>query len=223
MPGPNRFTEGLLEIGDAVASTLATNGEIRVNVGNATLGTGIDSSVPFWGTDGFLSRPADPTPAGAAQYLFYPDGNQRYGVGSRDRRFLSQAGTLDPGDRSIYTSTGARIFLDASAPAIVLRVTDGCVATLSATSFDVEGAGSAESVALYNALRAWENAVQTYIDAANAALNAILPIVFPGVENPPLGPLSAPLAAAYINLGVATASATNASVAASAVLRASPL
>lgn len=226
MAGPNRYTEGLLEIGDAVASTLASNGEIRVNVGDATLGTGIDSSVPFWGTDGFLARPSDPTAAGAAQFLFYADGNQRYAVGSRDRRFLAQAGTLDPGDRVVYTSTGVRIHLDASAPAIVLRAASTCTATLSPTSLDVVGSGSAENVALYAMLQAYESAMQTYVTAVQAALLAILPVALAGVEPPPPappGPLTSALTAAFTALTIAQTNATNAALASSSVLRASPL
>ena len=128
MSGPNRYTEGLLEIADVVASDLASNGEIRVNLGDASRGTGIDSRVPFWGTDGFLSRPADPTVAvagdtpivgGAVQYLFFADGNQRFAVGSRDRRYLDRAGTLAPGDRVIYTPRGARVSVSVYAPVLV--------------------------------------------------------------------------------------------------------
>jgi hypothetical protein len=143
MPGPNRHTEGIFEIADVVATTAATNGEIRANVGDATLGTGIDSGVPFWGTDGFLGRPADPTSAGAAQFLFFVDGNQRYGIGSRDRRFLSEAGTLDPGDRVIYTKSGTRVFLDESESTITATTSGGATFTLSDDEFTITLPGGA--------------------------------------------------------------------------------
>jgi hypothetical protein len=124
---PNRHTEGLFEQADATASTLASNGEIRFNLGDSTKGTGIDAGVPFWGTDGFLSRPADPDANGAAQIFFVNDGNLRRCIGSRDRRYLAQAGTIDPGDRSIYTPTGLRIFLDSSTKTVKVTGTSTTV------------------------------------------------------------------------------------------------
>jgi hypothetical protein len=137
MSGPNRYTEGLLEHADVVGSTLAANGEIRVNLGDSATGSGIDRSVPFWGTDGFLSRPADPDANGAAQFVFFVDGNQRFAIGSRDRRSLMEAGTLDPGDRVVYTPSGVRIFADNSEGTIELRTPGGSVMLLSDTEFSV--------------------------------------------------------------------------------------
>lgn len=169
MAGPNRYTEGLLEIADAVASTLASNGEIRVNLGDSTLGTGIDSGVPFWGTDGFLSRPADPTSAGAAQFLFFADGNQRYGIGSRDRRFLDEAGTLDPGDRVVYTKSGLRLFLDDSEGEFVLTTPGGSELRFSDDGLTVTLAGGA-SWSLTNS--AHEVEIPTTPLASSIALDA---------------------------------------------------
>jgi hypothetical protein len=146
MSGPNRWTEGLLEHADVVASTLASNNEIRANIGDATRGTGIDASVPFWGTDGFFSRPADPTVAsggdtpsigGAAQYLFYVDGQNRYAIGSRDRRYLNKLGQLQPGDRAICTPTGIKIFMSEGDGSIVLSTPQGAEMVLSSSEFTV--------------------------------------------------------------------------------------
>lgn len=139
----DRFTEGLFETADVVASTLAANGEIRVNVGDATRGTGIDSNIPFWGIDGFLSRPADPSSAGAAQYVFFRDGNQRYGFGSRDRRYLDQAGELAAGDRVIYSPSGLRILLDDSEEAFVLTTPGGSTLRFSDAGLEITLAGGA--------------------------------------------------------------------------------
>jgi hypothetical protein len=157
MPGPNRFTEGLLEMADVVASDLARNGEIRVNLGDAGTGSGIGAGVPFWGIDGFLSRPADPTPAGACQQLFVNDGQTRYAIGSRDRRFLPYVPTvgeivgtypgldtsgLDPGDRVIYTPNGVAVVLDRSSNAVTLVSPDGSRARLQDGEWSISVGGS---------------------------------------------------------------------------------
>lgn len=143
MPGPNRHTEGLIDFDDVVASTTATNGEIRVNIGNSTTGVGTDRSVPFWGTDGFLSRPLDPDASGAAQYLYFCDGNQRYGIGSRDRRNLDVAGTVDVGDRVIYSPSGLKVHLDDSEGTVKCTVPGGSTFYLADDEFSVILAGGA--------------------------------------------------------------------------------
>lgn len=230
MSGPNAYTEGLLEIVDVVAIESA-GGSVRVNIGDASTGSGIDSRVPFWGIDGFLSCPSaptiapggeDPTIGGAAQYLVFADGNQRHGLGSRDRRYLALVGQLDEGDRVMYSPAGARVFCDNSENVVTIRASTACTTTFSPSDVQVEGLGAPEAVALYAVLQAQLNAQQTIIDAMYAAINAMLPILFPGVEIPPVGPLSAPLAAAYLAFVLATTNATNAALASSSVLKASP-
>lgn len=143
MSAPNRWTEGLIENADVVASTTAANGEIRVNLGNATTRAGIDSNIPFWGIDGFLSRPVDPDANGAAQYLFIVDGNQRIAIGSRDRRNLSQAGNVDVGDRVIYSPSGVRIQLDDSEQIVKCTVPGGSTMILADDEFSITLAGGA--------------------------------------------------------------------------------
>jgi hypothetical protein len=125
MPGPNRHTEGLFDFLDVTGSTLAANGEIRVNLGDSTKGTGADRNVPLWGIDGFLSRPIDPDANGAAQAFFVCDGNQRYVIGTRDRRDIASAGTLDVGDRVMYTQSGVRILVDDSDHSVRITVPGG--------------------------------------------------------------------------------------------------
>jgi hypothetical protein len=215
MSGPNRYTEGLLEHADVVGSTLAANGEIRVNLGDSATGSGIDRSVPFWGTDGFLSRPADPDANGAAQFVFFVDGNQRFAIGSRDRRSLSEAGTLDPGDRVVYTPSGARIVLDDSVPAIILRVASTCTTTLNGTSLDVVGSGPAEPVALYAKLQTAAFTLNAYVVAAQVLLVKI-PV-------PPTPPELAALNSAYSAFLTAIIDLMTPALASSQVLRASPI
>jgi hypothetical protein len=140
---PNRHTEGLFEQADATASTSANNGEIRINLGDSTKGTGIDAGVPFWGTDGFLSRPADPDANGAAQIFFVNDGNLRRCIGSRDRRFLAQAGTIDSGDRVMYSPSGARVRIDDSEGTVEMRTSGGATMVLSDDEFTITLANGA--------------------------------------------------------------------------------
>ena len=104
------FADYLTDTADILIST-ADSGEIRVNLGDSVTKQGYDSDVPVWGPDGFLSRPNDPTDAGAAMAFYVTDGNQKRVIGIRDNRFASQAGLLDAGDRAIVTDGPARLFL----------------------------------------------------------------------------------------------------------------
>ena len=231
MPGPNRHTEGLIDFLDVVASTTATNGEIRANIGNASTGAGVDRSVPFWGTDGFLSRPADPS-NGAAQYLFFCDGNQRFGIGSRDRRFYDGLETIDVGDRMIYSPSGIRIRLDdseqvvetiipggtkhyVSADSIFASVASGALLEVGLSHVDVTKLGVAEPVALYGKLQTVAFTLNAYIVAAQVLLVKIP--VPPSVAE--LGALTS----AYTAFLTAIFDLMNPALSSSQVLRASPL
>jgi hypothetical protein len=243
MPGPNRHTEGLIDFSDVVASTTATNGEIRANLGDSTTGSGIDRSVPFWGIDGFLSRPLNPDADGAAQYLFFCDGNQRYAIGSRDRRFFTGLETIDVGDRMIYAPSGIRIRLDDSEEAIEHKIPGGTTQYLAVDSFfvalnagtrieldnstcDVTKVGVAENVALYARLRTFLDEVQTLLEMIVGDPSSIPPALgLATVLNalPPPAPAFATALLAQLEV-VQTAGtfALDSTVASSAVLRASP-
>lgn len=242
MPGPNRHTEGLIDFLDVTASTTAANGEIRANLGDANTGAGIDRNVPFWGIDGFLSRPADPS-NGAAQYLYFCDGNQRYGIGSRDRRFYSGLETIDVGDRMIYAPSGIRIRLDDSEEAIEHHIPGGTTQYLAVDSFfvalnagtrieldnstcDVTKLGVAENVALYARIGTFLDEVQTLLELIVGDPSAVPPV--PGLATlvgalPPPGPtISAALVTQLNVVKAAGVFALDSAVASSAVLRASP-
>jgi hypothetical protein len=239
MSGPNRYTEGLIEVADAVASTTAINGEIRFNLGDSSTGSGVASDVCFWGIDGFLSRPADPS-GGAAQMLYIADGNQRRIIGSRDRRFYDGLETIDIGDRMVYAPSGIRIRLDDSEQAIeqsipggtkhyvssdliFASIASGTKVEIGLSTVDVTKLGIAEPVALYAVLQAYENAMQTWVVAVQTALTTMLPLVIPAeIPSPLPGPLTTALLDALAALIVAQTNATNPLLAASAVLRASP-
>lgn len=243
MPGPNRHTEGLIDFSDVVASTTAANGEIRTNLGDATKGTGIDRSVPFWGIDGFLSRSANPDSAGAAQYLYFCDGNQRYGIGSRDRRFYSALEPIDVGDRMIYAPSGIRVRLDDSEEAIEMSIPGGTKRYLGSdlaftsiangtkiemdlSTVDVTKLGTAENVALYARIRTFLDEVQTLLKIIVGDPTA-LPTPIPGLATliavvPGGAAISSALVAQLQIVKAAGVFALDANVASSAVLRASP-
>lgn len=244
MPGPNRYTEGLIEHADVVASTTATNGEILVNLGDATTKAGIDSGVAFWGIDGFLSRPANPDATGATQYVFVMDGNRRIAIGSRDRRFYDGLETIDVGDRMIFAPSGIRIRFDDSEQSIEQRIPGGTAALLTFDGYtvsiangtmlemttsrvDVTKLGAAENVALYAPIQPLLQEIVDTLQLLIAGDPAALPTPVPGLSVVfaalPGGPALA--AALVTQLGTLQASATNAlnaAIASSSVLRASP-
>ena len=243
MPGPNRHTEGLIDFSDVTGSVTGANGEIRANLGDATKGTGIDRSVPFWGIDGFISRPADPDANGAAQYLYFCDGNQRYAIGSRDRRFYSQLEPIAVGDRMIHAPSGIRIRLDDSEEAIEQSIPGGTKHFLGSDLFfvslqagtkiemdtstcDVSKLGTAENVALYARLRTFLDEVETLLEMIVGDPTAVPPAL--GLATllnalpPPAPTFGAALVAQLQVVKAAGVLALDASIASSSVLRASP-
>lgn len=103
-----------------ILATEAKTGEIRVNLGDSITGEGFDHNVPLWGTDGFVSRPADPDDKGAAQALYFADGNQKRVLATRDQRWSDKAGNLEPGDRAIVSNGPARVFVKRKSEAVTL-------------------------------------------------------------------------------------------------------
>lgn len=84
---------------------------MRVNLGDAGTNAGLYASAGWWGVDGFVSRPNDPSGGQACQAVFYQDGNERRVIASRDNRFANNVGALQPGDRAIVSDCDARFFL----------------------------------------------------------------------------------------------------------------
>ena len=112
-----------IDIAD-VLETTAVNGEIRCKLGDSRDGGGYAVNAPFWGMDGFISRPHNPSSAGAVQALYIIDANTKRIIATRDNRFAVQVGAMDPGDRAIVTDGDARIFLKQKSDAIVLYTVD---------------------------------------------------------------------------------------------------
>jgi len=116
---PNRYADDLTDWADIVTSTV-TNGEIRLNLGDATKGTGVDSGSAFFGIDGFASMPNESGADGAAQCFYFNTGNQKIGLGSRDNRYLDKVGALKAGDRVIFSKGAARVLLKNDDDLVVL-------------------------------------------------------------------------------------------------------
>lgn len=105
-----RYADHLTDIADILLST-ATDGEVRVNLGNTITGEGYDTNRSVWGPDGYLARPNDPDDDGACRALYLADGNARRVIATTDNRFAAQAGTLEPGDRMICSNGPTRIYM----------------------------------------------------------------------------------------------------------------
>ena len=113
-------SDNLTQIADVTASTIASDGQVRVNIGDAFTGKGFAADAPLWGLDGFVSRPNDPDADGAAQVLYLVDGDNKRAFASRDNRWASKAGNLAPGDRAIVSNCDARMFVKKERNAVTL-------------------------------------------------------------------------------------------------------
>lgn len=118
-----RFPDHLTFVSDILA-TSSTDGEVRCNVGDQVTGTGVGAEVPIWGVDGFVSRPNDPSEAGAAMGIYIVDGDQKRIIASRDNRFTNQAGALQPGDRAIVSDCDASVLLKKATNSVTLYTTN---------------------------------------------------------------------------------------------------
>jgi len=114
-------------VADVLLSSVSS-GEVRVNLGDLSDGTGFGAECSLWGVDGFVSCPNDPDDAGCAQAIYLSSGNSKRAICSRDVRFASKAGALKPGDRAILSDCDARLFLKKANNGITLYTvneTDG--------------------------------------------------------------------------------------------------
>jgi len=114
-----RYIDYATDVADILQSA-SENGYITVTLGDSRDDVGFSAEAPMWGMDGFISRPNDPSPDGAAQAFFINDGNQSRVVASRDNRFNDKVGTMEPGDRAIVTDGEARIFIKQKTDSIAL-------------------------------------------------------------------------------------------------------
>lgn len=231
MGGPNIYTEGLFEIADVVATRQHGSGEVLSNLGDAARGTGIDSDVPAWGTPGFVSVPMRPSGAGSEQAVFYVDGFRRFVFGRRDRRFAANAGTKDEGDAVVHgLSSGARLHVDDSAPSLTMETATTPTnyrVVLGTSGVDVTGVStSTQSVALYDPIQPLLQELVDTLQLLIAGDPLATPTPIPGLGTiiaalPGANLLAPALATQLTTLQAAAVAALNASLASSAVLRAS--
>lgn len=121
------FADVQTRIGDILASD-SLDGEVRVNVGDKLTGDSWVTNAPVWGIDGFFSRPNDTDEDGAAMAYAINDGERWRVVATRDNRFASKVGEMQPGDRMIVSVGEARFLLKAETDTISLYTanqTDG--------------------------------------------------------------------------------------------------
>lgn len=82
------------------------------NIGEDTTGEGFGADTIVWGNgDGFVSVPNQPSDAGVAQAVVTQDGHVKRAVQTRDQRWVTKAGTLQPGDRAVVSDSEAWIRL----------------------------------------------------------------------------------------------------------------
>ena len=111
-------------VADVLGSTIE-DGEIRVNLGFTDSGKGIGQSSPCWfGADGFVSVPNDPSDDGACMAWHVLDGNNLRVLGYRDNRNASKLATLEPGDRGIVTDGDCRFIMRKADSSISIFTSD---------------------------------------------------------------------------------------------------
>jgi hypothetical protein len=99
------------------------DGEARLQVGDATSGTGVGQDCMFLSTDGFIGLPNPPDALGNGQVVAWTPGNDRLVVASLDGRYSGKAGTLVPGDRAIVSNCDSYFLLKQATDTITLAST----------------------------------------------------------------------------------------------------
>lgn len=103
-----RFADHLTDVSDILGSAVASNGSVRVKVGDSSDGEGWGQGIEAWGPDGYVWRPNAASAGSAARALYLTDGPIKRVVATADVRYLSRAGTMNAGDRAIITNSPAR-------------------------------------------------------------------------------------------------------------------
>lgn len=99
---------------DDVLGSTADGGELRVDLGDIRDGVGIAAEAAVVGTDGFVARPNDAADGECARSLYFTDGDEKIIIGTVDARYADKVGTLEPGDRAIFSKGEQRILLKQS-------------------------------------------------------------------------------------------------------------
>jgi hypothetical protein len=115
---------------DVLSSEVNDAKELRLKLGDSQDEQGgVYASCAQWGTDGFISRPADPADSGpgkgACQAIVAQDGNDVRCIATKDNRLNERYGELAPGDRAIVTIGTARVIVKNEGESINLAVENG--------------------------------------------------------------------------------------------------
>jgi hypothetical protein len=109
---------------DVLATDRDASGEIRINIGESTDGSGLASSAALWCADGFFGVPVEPDADGACSVLYQVEGNQRRAIASKDNRFVDAYGQMAPGDRAIVSDCKARWLMKRESDSITVYTQD---------------------------------------------------------------------------------------------------
>jgi hypothetical protein len=104
---------------DVTLSTVE-EGEVRVNLGEKSDGSGFGAACSLWSSDGFIGCPNEQDDAGACQVIYLQDGNEKLGIAARDARYNDKVGALAEGDRAIISGCAARLLLKKASSSISL-------------------------------------------------------------------------------------------------------
>jgi hypothetical protein len=104
-----RFADHLTDVADILGSAVTSAGQVLAQIGDSTDGVGYGQNLETWGPDGWAARPNTGTKGNCARSIFLYDGAKKRVIGSVDVRHLSRAGTMNVGDRCIYTNGPARV------------------------------------------------------------------------------------------------------------------
>lgn len=143
--------KGYTDIGLKVRDVLGVeteSGAPRFQLGDLVLGKGEWNKAPFWGTDGFAAAPNPDDKEGTCSIISLPLGNEEQILGSIDRRYVTKTGTLEPGDRMIYSRGEARLVLKAATDVLVLYTARKSDGTAIVSSVDAENGTASMTVGL---------------------------------------------------------------------------
>lgn len=143
------WADSLTNVADILSST-QTDGEVRVNLGEQTDGSGFGADSPVYGIDGFAAMPNDPDENGACQALYLVDGNEKVVFGTRDNRSIAKVGALKPGDRVVFSNCDARVMLKKADNAVSLYTVNETAEPADGTAQMLDLRGSTGVTVLLN-------------------------------------------------------------------------
>jgi len=96
---------------DDIVNVSVEDGEIRYDLGDVRDDVGVAVGAAAWGIDGFVSMPNLPTDFECARAMHFTDGNEKLVLATKDDRYASKVGDLEPGDRAIVSAGNQRFLM----------------------------------------------------------------------------------------------------------------